>query len=162
MTLEQLKAAIQAVAALNDPDVQWEANGVFGQSGPEVSIELASLHRLEVVYVHEGMLQDNPCLCVKRYFRHAPLESTPEIILPQEIVRWHYALPPWGHPADLPPLDVAVCMQRLPDSAFPKPGEELEMEGHSGLCAYREDGNVRVGNVEYPLWRVLQKLGRIP
>lgn len=156
-TIEQLRSMLMAVSALHDPLVRWEPTGAFRD--PEAPKWVPNP---AVIYVSDGVLSGAVCFVVKRYFRDRSPPNTEALAFPREIVRWHYALPPFSHPLDLPPLAVAVAMQRLPDTSFPRPGSVVEVDGVRGGVRYLDDGKVCVGGeLELPLWRLLQKLGTL-
>lgn len=151
-TVAQLKSVSLAIQELNDPLVEWEPGGTFGSAADPGTPFVPDTSK---IYVNLHEWRGEPTLCVKRYFREEPKKveiGAETFVIPGEICRWQWALPPWGAGHDLPPLSVAVDMQRLPESAFPLPGEGVE---------YTENGVRFNGEAEIPLWRFLKSTGKL-
>mgnify|MGYP001573811055 CR=1 FL=1 len=115
-TVDQLLLAVKAVHDLADPLVEWEPSGVFGVSGYATTPVLDSAK----VYVNLHAWRGELTFCVKKIIREEPMIVC-GITIPGNIMCWNFALPPWKHAYDLPPLDIAVAMLQLPKEAFPKP-----------------------------------------
>lgn len=148
-TTDQLREAIQGVLDLNDPLVEWEPRGFGSSSDPAPAYKLDPAK----LYVNVHAVNGAAAYCVKQAIVVPP--TTPankHFTIPNEILRWHFATPPWGHPSDLPSLATAVALHRLPQDAFPDPEKGL---------AFTPTG-MNVGGIEIPLWKFMQATGRIP
>lgn len=167
-TVVQWKALAELVASLEDPHVHpGLPHGAFGWP-PETPPPRRAPTHPDAVYVDIGILHaEHLVLRAVRFFtpdESAPEAGAPDVTVPREMAKWHYARPPWGCPLDLPSLATAVEMLRLPDDAFPPPGApvpaDIDFLGPRGVH-YLHDGTVVVG-VIVPLWRLLGQLGRLP
>lgn len=176
-TPDQFKALLQAVEALRDPRVRVLPDGPGGVFGavPAGSSASPSLLDADALYVDMAEWRDEVVLRVLRIFPPAQLEhlcSGSSVAL-GEVWRWHLARPPWdpGHPVpfshyQLPTLEQAVVLQRLPSEAYPQRGEVITVGGCTGPVEWTEHAvsilDPVVGTRSFPIWVVMFELGRLP